>query len=110
MHTYIKSTITFNITNQAFKELKIPKDYEKHFKTVLYSIVFHKIFDFTLTYLSNEDHKQFIINSLKSEPTITEMETFLEKNIKDHKNRYKKISEVAEKDFIKIILDTLVNV
>lgn len=109
MHTYIKQNITFNITTQTFKKLKISKSHQKHLKTVLYSIVFHQLFDFTLTLLRAENNKQFIITSLTSEPPINEMEIFLEANIKDHKNQYKKISKNAEKDFLKIVLNNLVN-
>lgn len=109
MHTYINQTITFNITDKTFQKLKISKAQEKHLKTVLYSIVFHQIFDFTLTFLTNETHKQYVISSLKSEPSISEMEFFLETNIKNHKYHYKKIAEKAEKDFIVIILNNLIS-
>lgn len=105
MHIYIKQTITFEVFDEKIKGSTLTEKEVTYLKNVLYSIVFHKILDLTLSSLPSQKHKEFILKSIEKEPEIAKMEKFLEKYIKDHKKQFKKVSAESELEVLELMLN-----
>lgn len=103
MHIYIKNTVDLKISLNLINTLNLSSKEKSKISSVLYSMVFHNILDEILSKLQKKSHKIYIINTLKIEPPIKELEDFLEDKIKDHKKLLSKTANNVQKEFIQIL-------
>lgn len=104
MHIYIKQMVDFTPTHNNLKSLNLNAKQQKYFRSVIYSIVFHKIVNEILNALYEDSLKAHFVKQVMQSDNSEEIQSFLNSKIDNHRHLIESVGEKSQLEVFEEVL------